>query len=377
MSAELVIEPDPVNAGAPITITYRFRALPGAVDRLDPERRANVRFVDDEGEALWSDDHWPPVPTTEWRPGEVVTYTRSLLVPVDVPPGPVEILLELSDPAVDRAVTLQVQGRAVNSPASVASLEILPEPLVSALPRYGEGWHEPGPNGRWNRGEGRLYFARPHGETVLHLEIDGRPDIFDLPQVVEILVAGNVVDSFPLRTNQPYRRLIPLLPSQLGTENPVEVLVRADRTFDADDLRRDPDRWDGSRGVRLRLAALAHRPDARPPSGLGPSAGTAPAYRWTGRRAVIYGPPDATSFSLTLRSAAPFPQTVRVLVSGEPVEEMSLSGADAGWITRDFPVPRPRDGLVRAELLVDPVMEAADGPGGVHGVQLREYAWSR
>ena len=48
--------------------------------RTPPSHRDYLVFVhvlDDQGERLWGDDHPPAVPTSKWRPGQKVEYTRT------------------------------------------------------------------------------------------------------------------------------------------------------------------------------------------------------------------------------------------------------------------------------------------------------------
>ena len=53
-----------------------------------------VHVLDPDGEQLWTDDHLPPTPTTKWKPGQTVEYTRTVFVP------------ELSRTSVRRVVRL-------------------------------------------------------------------------------------------------------------------------------------------------------------------------------------------------------------------------------------------------------------------------------
>ena len=41
-----------------------------------------VHVVDADEELMWTDDHNPPVPTTQWKPGQTVEYTRTVFVPI-------------------------------------------------------------------------------------------------------------------------------------------------------------------------------------------------------------------------------------------------------------------------------------------------------
>ena len=41
-----------------------------------------VHVVDTDDELMWTDDHNPPTPTTQWKPGQTIEYTRTVFVPV-------------------------------------------------------------------------------------------------------------------------------------------------------------------------------------------------------------------------------------------------------------------------------------------------------
>ena len=40
-----------------------------------------LHVVDADDELMWTDDHNPPTPTPQWKPGQTVEYTRTVFVP--------------------------------------------------------------------------------------------------------------------------------------------------------------------------------------------------------------------------------------------------------------------------------------------------------
>ena len=66
--------------GSPLEITYKFVVAPDA--KFTENYRVFVHIVDTDEEQMWNDDHNPPVPTTEWKPGQTVEYTRTIFVPI-------------------------------------------------------------------------------------------------------------------------------------------------------------------------------------------------------------------------------------------------------------------------------------------------------
>ena len=70
-----------VPIGGPLEMTYRFTASP-EIGTLTEPYRVSVQFLDADGELMFIDDHDPPVATTDWRPGETVTYERRMFIPM-------------------------------------------------------------------------------------------------------------------------------------------------------------------------------------------------------------------------------------------------------------------------------------------------------
>ena len=70
-----------VPLGSPVELTYKFDVAPKT--KIAGDYRVFVHVLDSDGKVLWSDDHDPPVPTSQWNAGQVVgPYTRLVFVPV-------------------------------------------------------------------------------------------------------------------------------------------------------------------------------------------------------------------------------------------------------------------------------------------------------
>ena len=54
--------------GSPIDITYTFAVAPTAPPFAE-DYVVFVHFINDDGELMWTDDHRPPTPVREWKPG--------------------------------------------------------------------------------------------------------------------------------------------------------------------------------------------------------------------------------------------------------------------------------------------------------------------
>ena len=58
---------DRAALGSPVDVTYRFEVAPGAPS-FGENYRVFVHVMDSDEKLLWTDDHDPPVPTTQWKP---------------------------------------------------------------------------------------------------------------------------------------------------------------------------------------------------------------------------------------------------------------------------------------------------------------------
>ena len=135
-----------------------------------------VHVLDPTGEQLWTDDHLPAPPTSAWKPGQTVEYTRTVFVPNYPYIGEATVRLGLyttarpEPPDAERAARSPegIPGRQV--PASAAVREHLP---------YLQGWLAPGrgrrpttprPNGSGRRRPRRSRSRIPKKDSTFYLE---------------------------------------------------------------------------------------------------------------------------------------------------------------------------------------------------------------
>lgn len=71
-SANVTLSRQRVALGSPVELAYEFQVAEGAA--FDQDYRVFVHFVDADDELMWTDDHVPPTPTSQWKAGQVVKY---------------------------------------------------------------------------------------------------------------------------------------------------------------------------------------------------------------------------------------------------------------------------------------------------------------
>lgn len=223
-----------VALGSPVDLTYTFDVAPDA--RIQGDYMVFVHFNDADGQQMWTDDHTPAIPTSEWKPGQKVQYTRTVFVPIFPYHGPATVTMGLYNGATlaDR-LPLNAEGEGREYP--VGTIELAPQ-SESIYVTFGEGWHAPelSPDGsarewQWMVNAGTLTFRNPKQDVVLYLESDGRPELFDEPQVVTVSVNGTEAHRFTIDDVNPVLRRLPLSAAQLGTGETVQIRLESNKTF--------------------------------------------------------------------------------------------------------------------------------------------------
>ena len=224
-----------IPLGSPVDLTYSFDVAPGA--RIEADYRVFVHFLDSEGQQMWTDDHDPPVPTSAWKPGQKVQYTRTVFMPIFPYQGPATVTLGLyNGPRLEDRLPLAGEGK--GREYTVAKLEFLPQSENIYL-TFRDGWNplemapdNPAREWQWMKKTGTLAFRNPKQDVTLYLEADGRPDLFGSdPQVVRVFVNGAEVHQFTVDHKDPVLRRLPLSAAQLGTGETVEIRLEADKAF--------------------------------------------------------------------------------------------------------------------------------------------------
>ena len=231
----LTVSRQRVALGSPVDITYSF-VVSQAAPAVQGDFRVFVHVLADDGEQMWTDDHEPPTPVTAWKPGETVSYTRTVFVPIYPYVGEASVNVGIYD--IKGGTRLKLEGAdSGQREYKVATFQILPQ-TENIFLIYKDGWHQPevAPDNaqaqwQWTRGEGTLTFRNPRRDVLLYLHVDGRAPFAAGPQTVTVRVSGQPVDTFALEKPGEVLRRVPLTAAQLGGGNTVELRIGVDRTF--------------------------------------------------------------------------------------------------------------------------------------------------
>ena len=220
--------------GSPIDITYRFQVASDA--RFDQDYTVMVHFVDADDELMWTDDHRPPVPTTQWKPGQTVEYTRTIFVPVYPYLGEASVELGLYSSKDSRRLPLSGEDSGQRA-YGVARLQLLPQ-NDNVFLIYKEGWHpaEVATDNsmvewQWTKGSATITFRNPKRDATFYLHTDNPGTAFNEPQAVELLLNGQPLDRFTLSPRQEHIQRTAIPAARLGGGDMAELRIQVDKTY--------------------------------------------------------------------------------------------------------------------------------------------------
>ncbi|HXE79932.1 MAG TPA: hypothetical protein VNK41_04220 [Vicinamibacterales bacterium] len=224
-----------IALGSPVDVTYRFKVAADA--RFDQDYHVMVHFLDSEGELMWTDDHLPPTPTSKWRPGQEISYTRTMFVPIVPYIGETTVNMGLY--SVKDKRRLPLSGETTGHHAyKVATVELLPQ-TGNVFLVFKNGWHEtevapqnPAVEWQWTKKTATLTFRNPRRDSTFYLHVDNPGSGgFSESQKIDILVNGQPVDSFKLAPGQEVIHRAPISASVLGDGDMAELAIQVDKTF--------------------------------------------------------------------------------------------------------------------------------------------------
>ncbi len=228
------IERNRVAIGSPVELKYRFDVAPAA--NIDGDYWVFVHVLDPGGEQLWTDDHEPAVPTSQWKPGQTVEYARKVFVPNYPYIGEAVVRLGLYSQESGRRLALSAQETSRREYV-VGRFQILPQSENIFLIDKA-GWHpvevapdNPSSEWKWTRDRAVVSFRNPKRDATFYLQYDARVDQFNPPQQVTIRLGDEVIGSFTADAEDPTLLTFPIAAAQLGAREMAEISIHVDKTF--------------------------------------------------------------------------------------------------------------------------------------------------
>lgn len=222
-----------VALGSPVEVTYKFTPAANAPNL--GVRRLFVHFLDADDELMWTDDHEPPTPTTEWKAGQTVEYTRTMFVPSYPYVGAAKVVAGLYAPGNNDRLKLSNEDRGDRS-YKVVDFELLPQ-TENIFVMFKDGWHpaETPPDNaavewQWTKKDATLSVRNPKKDVTLYLHVD-HPGVFSEAQTVTVTLGDKTIDSFTIQPKQELIRKPAITAAQLGTADVVDIRISVDKTY--------------------------------------------------------------------------------------------------------------------------------------------------
>jgi hypothetical protein len=223
-----------VPLGSPVEVNYKFVVAPDA-PKISENFRVFVHFLDADNELMWTDDHDPVIPTTQWTPGQTIEYAKTMFVPVYPYQGATKVLMGLYSLASDSRLPLNGTLHGQRSYV-VGQLELLPR-TAGIFVMFKEGWHpaetppdNPAVEWQWTRKEATLSVRNPKKDVTLYLHLD-QPGVFPEPQQVTVTLADQVIDQFVIEPKKELIRKPTITAAQLGNADVVDLKISVDKSY--------------------------------------------------------------------------------------------------------------------------------------------------
>lgn len=220
--------------GSPLDITYKFVVAPDASFAEDYQVMMHV--VDADEERIWGDDHSPAIPTSQWKPGQTIEYTRTIFVPVYPYVGEATIRVGLYSTATQKRLPLA--GESVGQNAyRVATIQL--QPQTDNLPSvFKDGWHpvEVAEHNstiqwQWTKKEATFTFKNPRKDAVFFFDVDNPGSVLKEKQQVQLTLNGAPLAEFTLEPGVQELKRIPLPSALLGGGEMAEIRISVDKSY--------------------------------------------------------------------------------------------------------------------------------------------------
>jgi hypothetical protein len=253
-TASLHISRDKAPIGSPIDLAYKFVVAGDA--HFDQDYRVMVHVVDADNVLMWTDDHVPPTPTSQWKPGQTIEYTRTVFIPAFPYVGEATLQLGLYSPSSGKRLTLAGED-AGQQAYKVATLQL--QPQSDNLPTvFKSGWHpaesvEHNSNvtWQWTKKVATLVVKNPHKASVLFLELDNPGGVFNEPQQVRVTIGDAVLADIAVTPQHLELHRIPIAAAQFGTADMADIQFAVDKTFVPIDITGGTSKDPRELGVRV------------------------------------------------------------------------------------------------------------------------------
>ena len=222
-----------VPFGESTEATIQFDVSP-TLEPLGEDYRVFLHVLDESGSLLWTDDHDPRVPTSAWRPGRSIQYTRRIGIAAHPYIGPAAIAIGLYSPV--SGARLALTGEDLGDFAYRAATLVIEPPHERSILVYESGWHgiefqrASQTTWRWTTGRAVLSFRNPYRGVRLRLDAQGSRHRFERPQRLSVVRGDRTIHTTTLDMRRPVLLDYELTTVDLGGDDVVRLELLIDQT---------------------------------------------------------------------------------------------------------------------------------------------------
>jgi hypothetical protein len=237
VNLELSLQPDTLTDFLFIKMNYNFK-VEDTFKKLDKNYMVFVHFWRLKNKELFIlDDHLPGKPTSEWKTGDEITYSREFFLPkfldeLDIDfEGYEEVKLSIGlydstnhdDKKVLYSKILNVQPASINAPDIVFSEGWNEEEMNLALENtFQKVW-------RWTRKKAECIIENPKKKSILIIKGGLKESIYE-DQKISVTVNDIQIDEFISEKNF-FEKRYTLTPEQMGDEAEFKLYIESSKTF--------------------------------------------------------------------------------------------------------------------------------------------------
>ncbi len=212
-------------------VTYHWKLDPG-FKPIPKDLHVYVHFLDRSNKILFQEDHSPELPTSQWREGYDVNYTRLFLIPAvvrtdtDEESMPIKLVLGLHDPADPQGPNYRVLEK---------DLRLKYNPKGPEKIQYTEGWNPEESNPqmtlkwRWTGSQAVAVVRNPKKNAILYVRGLVNKDVLS-DQKVRLEIANNLIEEFAPKEAE-FAKYYQIPADQLGSEDLIQIRISTDKTF--------------------------------------------------------------------------------------------------------------------------------------------------
>ena len=228
--------PESIPPGSPLDIGYTWTPNSGFSPPAD-DFKVFVNIVDPDGNIVEQDDHFPVVPTSQWRAGQPFTYRHLIYSDPGLRVDQLSFYVGLYDD--EGKVGTMYEGRFQERP--LVHTMLIRTDDQGGRPGYLEGFTEEEVlltshdaytrQWRWMGSRGLVQFRNPRGPATLHLRALSPVDFVGGNQSVSIKMGGREIDWFTRTDSSSYLLYFDVPDEELGDGDWVELTIEVDKVF--------------------------------------------------------------------------------------------------------------------------------------------------